>query len=69
MSERLFGETVGVSECRVVFRFMLPTAETATLAAVTAHGLVLRYDAEPDGDVPGGGLLVPWSQIAYLTFA
>jgi hypothetical protein len=84
LSEALFGPGTRVPRGQVVFRYMLPLPESATLRAVTAHGLVLVFDPSPsEGDEfrqldPGApqargpelhdGLLVPWSQLSYVKF-
>ncbi len=64
-SERLFGAGMRVSCCEVVFRQMMPAPSAATLTAVLDHGLSLTYEPTEAPDQPRG-LLVPWSQIAYL---
>jgi len=84
LSEALFGPEIRVPAGQVVFRYMLPLPESATLQAVTAHGLVLVFEPSPsEGDKfrqphPGApqargpelhdGLLVPWSQVTYVKF-
>ena len=66
LSEQLLGPGVHSARCQVIFRNMLPLPESATLQAVTGHGLVLIFEAEADGG--HGGLLVPWSQLSYVKF-
>ena len=66
LSEKLLGPDVHAARCQVIFRNMLPLPESATLRAVTGHGLVLVFAAEADGE--HGGLLVPWSQLSYVKF-
>lgn len=65
VSKSLFGLGVETYECKVVFRHMLPTPAEATLHEVMAHGLSLSFthaEGEPKG------LLVPWGQVAYITY-
>lgn len=63
--EALFGRGgIPVKRCRVVFLTMLPVPEAATLWDVLRHGLLL-HGPEPG---LGPGILIPWSQIAYITF-
>jgi hypothetical protein len=68
LSEKLLGPDVHAARCQVIFRYMLPLPESATLQAVTGHGLVLVFSgADSDGE-QHGGLLVPWSQLSYVKF-
>lgn len=64
----LFGPGVKTSSCKVVFRHMLPAPGEATLHAVSAHGLSLAFDDPEPAEGEPRGLLVPWGQIAYVTY-
>lgn len=71
LSESLFGQGIAVTACQVVFRHMLPAPPEATLHAVLDHGLVIVFPPAPAAgpqDEPPTGLLVPWSQLAYVKF-
>ena len=67
LSEELFGAGIHVPRCQVVFRHMLPAPSEAALQHVTAHGLVLIFQApDAEGAPSSNGLLVPWSQVSYV---
>ena len=66
LSEQLFGSGIEVAACEVVFRHMLPAPSTGTLHGVLKHGLAVVYDEVLAGQP--SGLLVPWTQIAYVRF-
>jgi hypothetical protein len=64
LSEALLGPGTHAPRCQVIFRYMLPAPEEATLKAVLPHGLVLAF--EPSDEVSPKGLLVPWPQVSYV---
>lgn len=67
LSEALFGSGIQLGWCEVVFRHMLPAPTAGTLHGVNEHGLSILCSGARDADQPSG-LLVPWSQIAYVRF-
>jgi len=69
VSKSLFGLGVEAFACKVVLRHMLPTPAEATLHEVMAHRLSLSFDDPPPTEGEPKGLLVPWGQIAYITYS
>jgi hypothetical protein len=67
LSEALFGSGIQLAWCEVVLRHMLPAPAVGTLHGVSEHGLSILYSGARDAEQPSG-LLVPWSQVAYVRF-
>lgn len=70
LGQKLLGDgPLPEGPCKLVFHNMLPAPPRATLAAVLDHGLLLTFAEPLDAENHPDTILVPWSQIAYLTYA